>query len=258
MKNAFYCNKPCIILADLGNEAVIEIQISEYFDDDYCEPITSSIIVDKKYLSEKQVDVQKEFEKTLRDIEAAKRNSEAELRNKKVEAEAEIKSIKERTKKYKGLEQWLLYLEGKLQWFVMYEYNSAKVKNICHISELNYGERPSKPQGFIFRETVDYYNRGRSEVEMFINRYSDWSGSSSDACRGFETIDEALKIFIASLDKTEIDRNTLSIAEKHKVTHSKIEAYKKEQEEIKEKSRLEKIEKLKKELEELNKPKTDE
>lgn len=261
MKQMYYCNKPCTVLHRMDNESIIEIDVAamytdEYHETGYIEPVMNTIIVENRYISDRYIDLETEFREKQAEISKIKREAEAEIRNQKNEAEKFIKNIEKKAKEYEGLNQWILYLEGKLNYYVIHSAYSGHSIRIVSKEEIDKreGDRYDRePRAFIFRATKDYYYRKKKEVQMFLNRYSDWSGHSADPISGFETIEEAKQFFISLLDQedTKVDRGTAEAAKAHGLTHHKIDQFIADQEKSKMEARAKEIAEAQKTLERL-------
>ncbi len=97
-KDVFYCNEPCVVIAELGNnEVVIKIEAGEYYGDDfeYLEvyPVERSLIVNKKYITPNRINIQ---DAVNSEIKKAETEAQDIIRKAKIEAQNIIKTSKEK------------------------------------------------------------------------------------------------------------------------------------------------------------------
>lgn len=204
----YYCGKPCSILADLGNEVVIEILTHELVEQEYdgpgyVEPVHTKIIVDK--------------DKVIKDLPDW--DAETKLRQKKAEEAFMVKAksiqdeinelyksrtlaqeqhrikvseLQERAKKLEGADQILNWFEGKIK-YVAYEGDYGPLRfGVYSLDQLGYKDRDRDAKltlrAVIFRQDSEYYNgRKAGQIEFQVANYSDGSGGEARWVKGFET-----------------------------------------------------------------------
>ncbi len=192
---AYYCNKPCKIIADLGDESVIEILTSLVYGVDEigyeeCDPEFSKIIVDRKYIYFNKIDIEKEFKQMNAEIEARQYEADKKMREQRQVAQLELKSLKnelqEKAKQFEGFETMLKYFDGTIK-YVLY---NDKLKKLDEIFS-NYDETQLA--------CVSFRAKDNRSIQMYIGQYYDYSGSNHEAV-GFETLEEAKEYIIKDLN----------------------------------------------------------
>ena len=263
MRNAFYCNIPCKVLADLTDQTgdvVIEINTAligysgSYEEPDYHEPVFSTIIVASKYVTDKMIDVEKELKEKHDEMDREIRKMRDEANNSVLEEkralELSIQELRNRAKKFSGMEQMLMFLEGEINWVVIYEGWRFAVKKIEECEHREYGA-----QACVYRSKREY-QRPPGTVEFFIGEYSDSSGSLQKA-KGFKTEDEAVNWAHAHIlerlkdSNTRVDWNWAEFCDKYNIVIPKVEEYKIQRDREKEERRLKELAETKKKLAEL-------
>lgn len=234
MKEAFYCNHPCVILSELPNEKVVieilsHVLESGYGEDYEASPEYSTIIVDKKYISDKKIDLEKEFNERERNLSRLEEESRKRIQDETYKVREELnrlnKELKERVKKYSGLEQYLNYLDGKYKYVVQTEEYGRKCIQELDKIKCNYDK--NELTSIIFRAERARERNKWQDFAMYIGVYSDGSGSSKTKVVGFETLEEAKQFIHNSLDKVE-ERDLGyydDVCKEHNITHPRIDKY---------------------------------
>lgn len=260
MKEMFYCNHRCILVADLGDDAVIDIVVGAahfggYDEPPYTETDERRIIVPKRLLTENQVDLEGQF------IEAAKRirDLEAEARSrtvkKTIEAEAYIKDLKAKVAGYAGLEQMMDFLDGKIKWAVKKEYYTGlKILNLSEV-KCDAHERGPELAAVSFRRN-NYGKTGvvHEPIKMFLSNYSDDSGNGRHEIIGFETEALAITYVLEKLSQTkweDIKSSDIETCLKYNLTIPAVEKAIAEQEKRSQERKKEERTRLEQELKRL-------
>lgn len=177
MKEMYYCNKPCIIKQELPNdEVVIELEVGESYipnswdEPGYNESYEVTIIVNKKYLSEKPIDYEKDLNFKIKTTEEKARKiiNEAETKSRELlkEANDKLKALENKITKLSLLKPIWMYLEKDVEWILKsysyrreneFDFNFIKLKDL---NKKNYDD-------FWFQITFEYY-QDRGDVTSIL------------------------------------------------------------------------------------------
>jgi vacuolar-type H+-ATPase subunit H len=177
MKEMYYCNKPCIVKQELPNdEVVIELEVGESYipsnwdEPGYNESLEVTIIVNKKYLSEKPIDYEKDLNFKIKTTEEKARKiiNEAETKSRELlkEANDKLKTLENKITKLSLLKPIWMYLEKDVEWILKsysyrseneFDFNFIKLKDL---NKKNYDD-------FWFQITFEYYqDRGDATSKL--------------------------------------------------------------------------------------------
>ena len=261
----YYGNQECEIKVDLGNgEVVIEIFIGEASEggsDEYAElyPCETKVIVNKRYITDEPLDTIAKVAESKQIIDDANRevNKNKLEANKQIKAEKgrledEIKALKARASAFKGLSEYVNFLEGKYNYVV---YIGEYKNGIEKLDEIMCSCTKSELAAVSFRSNRNKKWAKDFEGWLYVNEYSDDSGSNKYRIKGFATIDEAklffgesiVNGFIKSSNSHQVDR-ILAICDRYEISNVKIEKLRADRAEQIEVGKQKKIKDLKAEL----------
>lgn len=227
-ESAYYGNQECEIIADLGDEVVIEIVNGEmYYQDEYeaySEPTYVKIVVDKKMITSSKLDpkgMAKEYSEMISKakLEIAKfkdehRNNLYEERRK---LQDDIKKLEKKALKYQGLKEYVEYLSDEIKYIVYldsYKHSIQKFSMaMCHYND-------SELASVSFRNNK--YGKDKLTA-MYLSEYSDESGINYEI-KGFKTLDEA-KQFYLELVEDKMNSRRLRECKIWSITSPKIKKY---------------------------------
>jgi len=235
----FYCNEPCIIKADLGEEVVIELEAGEYqidTEDEFWgsfQSFSRTMIVNKEYITPNQVDFQvqagniiKEAEfKTKAIIKETVAESYRLTREATKERESKLKAIESRMKDIEGFEPYLDFLDGKIQ-YVFFAQRYCREKEydyrILSIADFNEQERADESgmKAFVFNSK---YRKG---IEIYLNDYTDYSGSEKYLVKMFKSFKDLKSHVLSILDSCdEISSRGCTDLLKWGISHKNIDLH---------------------------------
>lgn len=261
-KQAFYCNRPCTILADLGDELVIELFTHEveidpgngYDEPPYSEPIHSKILAKKAYVTDKPVILEEQFAEMQRACTKMKADAELEMSQQKWQIQREIDELRKkmlaRVKKYSGLETMLDFLEGEVKWVFIEDTWSLSILTIEDALKSDDRRVDDRLRAICFNSREVASHRG--EVEMLLNAYSDGSGNWRKI-RGFRTQEEAVEFakgFVKAIGKN-LSHRVVDFCDKWGITLPEVEEYRELSRKRAEDQRQADIQKAERELERL-------
>lgn len=281
-KEMYYLNTPCIVKAILENDEVLietaigELNVEEdygYNDTNYyVEPVNRTIIVNKKYLTEDQVNFQDQANKILLDAEQTyssllyaaeqeakeiKRKTEEDAREFNREANEDLKRLLLKTKKIKGLEDFIDYILGEVNFVAYHEKNWWRDNEfsykLCTIEEFEEKYREDSDYGP--RAYILSPNRWREkeEVHLLLNSYTDYSGSDKYILKFFKTEKQFRSFVDKGLDESKAiyDKAVLDSLKKFGFQHDLIPKFEEDRKRIAEKRRENEIKELENKLERL-------
>jgi len=238
-KEMFYCNIPCIVKADLGNEYLIELDLAEYYENDgydefggYLESVGQTIFANKKYMTEKKIDVDKRIAKVIGEAEKKAKDIISEANNKSrekyIEAEDKLKAIKKDLLKIEGFSPYLDFLNGKTKYILQDSRWRAKTEYEYTIMSIEEFEKER------IYENNDYYGHdlkafqldrreNRGEVEICLMQYSDCSGSERYQVWLFNTFEELQERVLSELESKSLTNRYVDNLEKFEIKHPKIQ-----------------------------------
>lgn len=224
----YYCNRPCVFLIDLEDEAFIELLTHEFIGDSdeyggYTEPIYNRLIVNKKYLSTEKINLEEEFDKArkkIKEMEKEKINEIFALKNKtQLEIDELRKGLTQGALSHDGLQQFIDILDGKTKYIVKDHYSYGNAVDISILKPEECTARNYDDNGLcsiIFRA-----GDKKGTVEMFLGNYTDDSGTRYRSY-AFRTLEEAKTHVAKKLDKanvSNISSRTIEACKEYKIDH---------------------------------------
>lgn len=255
----YYGNQECEVIADIGGgEVVIELciaDIEEECGEDSCVyPYETKVIVSKRYITDVPLDKQSKVQECKdiineanKEVGRVKSESNKQIREEKAHLEKEIELLRKKSAEYKGLHEYVNFLDGKYTYVVYLEEYRTGIRKLdeimCRCTSANLA-------AVSFRSDKKAKWNKDFEGWLYVNEYSDDSGHSRYKVRGFGSLEEAEAFFgQAILDKLiKISDRVLVECDKHKITNTVIEAYRLEKISKEEVANQKKIQDLKTEL----------
>ena len=260
----YYQNKECRVVMTLPNhESVIEIQIGDEIYDPESGPYGTKLVVPTNQLTEEPIvvdDVIKECN-LLRNkaTDQAKREATrilSETRTEKLALDKSLKELKEKVKKFEGLEEYYDYLNGDIKWVVYEDIENCWRNGIEKLNEIMCEVTESNLAAVSFRTSIKNWSKEphiKLKAKMYINQYSDDSGNRKLKVKGFKTFEEAKEYFINQFESMDfqIRPSHVKTCKKWDIKLDKIEKFIKEEEDRNEKTREKRKKKLEEELKNL-------
>jgi len=251
-KEAFYCNKPCNFICDLGAEAVIEIlsKVDLYYEE--TEPIYQKVIVDKKYITKKPIqseDILKQYAKAEVEINKKKLEANKEIYNEKIKLLKEISDLKEKISKFDGLEKMYNYIDGKIKYIVYKNCYNKLIEELNNAKTSDSNNAELSAVSFRSKRAIGCHGN----IKMFISQYSDDSGNQRYEIEGFENFEDAKEYALELINHKNFNINKYYINEFKKwgIECPKLKKYEEENLKQNERKRQKRIEELQKELQKL-------
>ena len=245
-KQIYYCNRPCEVITDLGDESVIKIathiiqDCGSYDEPPYSDPLYDTLIVANHYLRDNIVDWEKDLDAQRKQIASEKEEAMREIAKERREAAAVTSNTKARFAKLKGIELALDVLEGEKDLWVL-ENSSLSLYQLSELAEDDYGIMKLKSVIIKRHDSSGWAGRGRGFF-FVAGRYVD--SDSGSPCQIFETKGDALDGARKIMMREKHWSSYIGFCKKHGVQIDEVDEVAKELATKKDKKRRESIKKV--------------
>lgn len=263
-KEMYYGTVKVELVADIGDEYVVELIYGEYEDGDeygsYFEPAYTKIIVPKNMITEHPlvddsiINIHKQMIiDTESEIRKMKSDANSKIREQHRTYTDQIKELKERGSKYRGINEYLKFIDGEYEYFVFEACDYSNKVGIRRFDEAMCSGDKHELAAISYRAGNHHNKKYFNDGSLFLNQYSDDSGSCKYKIRGFVTLDEAKSFFKSQIDSGDIKPSgcVVTACDKWDIQCDKVDEYKTELEKTHKADIIKKRTKLKAELETL-------